>query len=85
MAHVSPITRHITISIHALVKRATFFSFPTSFNISHFNPRPREEGDRVCRPFAVSDGNFNPRPREEGDSRKLLLLQDRPLFQSTPS
>ena len=33
------------ISIHALVKRATFFSFPTSFNISHFNPRPREEGD----------------------------------------
>ena len=33
------------ISIHALVKRATFLSLLTPFVPHDFNPRPREEGD----------------------------------------
>ena len=33
------------ISIHALVKRATVYKGLTVFTYSHFNPRPREEGD----------------------------------------
>ena len=34
-----------TISIHALVKRATKAVILYSTNITNFNPRPREEGD----------------------------------------
>ena len=37
------------ISIHALVKRATFRHSNYKMLLSYFNPRPREEGD-VCRP-----------------------------------
>ena len=36
---------YTVISIHALVKRATLFSRHSNTPISHFNPRPREEGD----------------------------------------
>ena len=36
-----------TISIHALMKRATARSGSISFTISDFNPRPHEEGDRT--------------------------------------
>ena len=55
------------ISIHALVKRATGLADSSNGSKGDFNPRPREEGDRLhrvgipCRPY------FNPRPREEGD------------------
>ena len=35
------------ISIHALVKRATSFLRYIGIISSHFNPRPREEGDLV--------------------------------------
>ena len=35
----------ITISIHALAKRATRFWNKTPKNHYHFNPRPRKEGD----------------------------------------
>ena len=34
------------ISIHALAKRATLQQHLTIFVTSHFNPRPRKEGDR---------------------------------------
>ena len=34
-----------TISIHALVKRATAFSGLVDLATLYFNPRPREEGD----------------------------------------
>ena len=34
---------------------------------THFNPRPREEGDNSKRSTGFSVGYFNPRPREEGD------------------
>ena len=40
--------------------------------IMHFNPRPREEGDRLFLYVFVACGNFNPRPREEGDVTMLL-------------
>ena len=35
------------ISIHALVKRATKLQSQTVNTILYFNPRPREEGDRI--------------------------------------
>ena len=57
----------LIISIHALVKRATFFIYICSFFIFYFNPRPREKGDfgtlRLWRILRY----FNPRPREKGD------------------
>ena len=57
-----------TISIHALVKRATRLRSAIFFSNFDFNPRPREEGD--MRIYAVAKGifYFNPRPREEGDN-----------------
>ena len=63
----------VNISIHALVKRATY---PPSVSVTvglDFNPRPREEGDAVAHTGTVSDVDFNPRPREEGDSGTCSL------------
>ena len=58
---------HLTISIHALVKRATCNLYDSCVIVMYFNPRPREEGD--LRVSVKSDfiDYFNPRPREEGD------------------
>ena len=56
------------ISIHALVKRATYLIVSAKFNAKHFNPRPREEGDRGLGSKFPRYVYFNPRPREEGDS-----------------
>ena len=57
----------VTISIHALVKRATLDD--DYFNIAkqNFNPRPREEGDLSPTSNIQPAVDFNPRPREEGD------------------
>ena len=57
----------MTISIHALVKRATVTYLAISFSFLNFNPRPREEGDPRLYRCQTSACNFNPRPREEGD------------------
>ena len=39
----------VSISIHALVKRATLLDVSTFLLMAYFNPRPREEGDvREC-------------------------------------
>ena len=41
--------------------------------MGYFNPRPREEGDRLN--IGERDAgkvNFNPRPREEGDSTEAI-------------
>ena len=35
----------VVISIHALVKRATYGAGKVSVGLGDFNPRPREEGD----------------------------------------
>ena len=37
----------------------------------HFNPRPREEGDKDIIGQKVCPSYFNPRPREEGDQAEL--------------
>ena len=55
------------ISIHALVKRATYTATRTAERGGNFNPRPREEGDGAARRGSYHGRYFNPRPREEGD------------------
>ena len=55
------------ISIHALVKRATFITRYLPHFFGYFNPRPREEGDGKICCFGKVAVYFNPRPREEGD------------------
>ena len=40
-------TQRTTISIHALVKRATGIAGHDEYNTCDFNPRPREEGDYI--------------------------------------
>ena len=56
------------ISIHALVKRATLLVSISTFVTGYFNPRPREEGDRIRTVCLRLRKYFNPRPREEGDN-----------------
>ena len=56
-----------SISIHALVKRATSFHCLYNTPLLYFNPRPREEGDRTPANVISTKFYFNPRPREEGD------------------
>ena len=56
------------ISIHALVKRATVYLGRLQNKESHFNPRPREEGDHLSVYQTLIKFYFNPRPREEGDT-----------------
>ena len=59
-----------SISIHALVKRATSRT-PTRQGIKYdFNPRPRKEGDRKNLANMACLAYFNPRPRKEGDQKK---------------
>ena len=58
----------LDISIHALVKRATFVLSGQYFRIMYFNPRPREEGDLNYNDRRLQIQYFNPRPREEGDT-----------------
>ena len=71
------------ISIHALVKRATFFTF-FNFFAKYFNPRPREEGN-IARSLAVNNRHyFNPRPREEGDSFHKRGVLYRQYFNPRP-
>ena len=62
------------ISIHALVKRATFYEVYVYYECYYFNPRPREEGDFVLRLSKAHWNNFNPRPREEGDSTSAQMI-----------
>ena len=73
------------ISIHALVKRATYKVNSVVRRVIDFNPRPREEGDSFhCLYYTVSL-YFNPRPREEGDKLFYQAYSFQHLFQSTPS
>ena len=55
------------ISIHALMKRATFSIKLDTPLMDNFNPRPHEEGDLLIRCGVLPILNFNPRPHEEGD------------------
>ena len=72
------------ISIHALVKRATCGARMDEEETKYFNPRPREEGDRLrlrCRRMARY---FNPRPREEGDRCQAFLFATACHFNPRP-
>ena len=62
--------KHYNISIHALVKRATYANFVEFVEIFYFNPRPREEGDLRLVSLRHPQKYFNPRPREEGDAMR---------------
>ena len=44
------------------------------WDVVYFNPRPHEEGDKICAFIDAIPVNFNPRPREEGDSSKANKL-----------
>ena len=57
----------MSISIHALVKRATIYDYHTCGIVPHFNPRPRKEGDADVARSPTKLVYFNPRPRKEGD------------------
>ena len=50
------------ISIHALVKRATKRGFDRSGKVDHFNPRPREEGDKFYVFFFILCHRFQSTP-----------------------
>ena len=58
----------MSISIHALVKRATQGILCHADRQTHFNPRPRKEGDGCNVGIGEGEKDFNPRPRKEGDS-----------------
>ena len=60
------------VSIHALVKRATFRLSRYRNPNKRFNPRPREEGDASSVGYKPQSDGFNPRPREEGDDCTTL-------------
>ena len=51
---------------------------------THFNPRPREEGDHKISRWASSKMDFNPRPREEGDLDGGLCLWETLDFNPRP-
>ena len=55
------------ISIHALVKRATFCVKIFTDFFDNFNPRPRKEDDYRQQAGHRLMRDFNPRPRKEGD------------------
>ena len=60
------------ISIHALVKRATYGDGKVAVGLGDFNPRPRKEGDSATTTATGTDTHFNPRPRKEGDGNFYL-------------
>ena len=74
----------MTISIHALVKRATILPYRRPITACNFNPRPREEGDTVLARLKSGSRYFNPHPREEGDRFCKRLLIYRYYFNPRP-
>ena len=73
-----------SISIHALVKRATTGKTWNGNGKRYFNPRPREEGDKYFLSGYLCPDNFNPRPREEGDRWASSFDADLPNFNPRP-
>ena len=55
------------VSIHALLRRATWFARGSLIWKQSFNPRPPAEGDTRFTIPAPSGSSFNPRPPAEGD------------------
>ena len=76
--------KFLLISIHALVKRATTNKAQFLTDKTDFNPRPREEGDRIAAERLYQRCNFNPRPREEGDQPRFILSLYSSYFNPRP-
>ena len=74
-----------TISIHALVKRATCNKQPLLQQRTYFNPRPREEGDCTKWRTYTTYSTFQSTPSWRGRLTVLLLVYQIKSFQSTPS
>ena len=70
---------HLCISIHALVKRATFCQNMAIQHAIDFNPRPREEGDIRLMSAERNSFYFNPRPREEGDVTTMFTSMEQDI------
>ena len=79
------IITYLCISIHALVKRATRTRPERAYTTTHFNPRPREEGDEV--PQTQSSSGFISIHAlvKRATSRTIYPTEPLPVFQSTPS
>ena len=58
-----------TISIHTPAKGVTPCRLSLQIVYIHFNPHPREGGDRPAVRRPVQRTDFNPHPREGGDDR----------------
>ena len=54
------------ISIHALAKRATYWTKYSAVAICYFNPRPRKEGDTGKTLQVIGDGKFQSTPSQRG-------------------
>ena len=74
----------MAISIHALVKRATFKNTHNNIRKMDFNPRPREKGDAAPANVYYKTDNFNPRPREKGDCAPTGPSADEGNFNPRP-
>ena len=59
-------------------------SEPIGQQPASFNPRPREEGDRVPGKKECSIKSFNPRPREEGDLEVIHVSLHASCFNPRP-
>ena len=73
------------ISIHALAKRATTLGEYMPFRLSHFNPRPREEGDPPSHTILTRVLTFQSTPSRRGRPSTSFLFSLPFIFQSTPS
>ena len=74
----------LSISIHALAKRATTGKHKKPKTSSHFNPRPRKEGDIIPWLSIIKQTYFNPRPRKEGDPEELDFIHIKCDFNPRP-
>ena len=84
-AFISIFTIRLNISIHALVKRATFLLHEYEHNGKDFNPRPREEGDFVTGLIVAFGGSISIHALVKRATEQTAYRLQMFLFQSTPS
>ena len=66
----------MTISIHASAKEATKIEKALLNDVSNFNPRLREGGDKYVKGLVLKKKHFNPRLREGGDRSFKIRLRE---------
>ena len=77
--------RHLSISIHSLVKRETKIVFKLSFNVLYFNPLPRKEGDSERSCFCRARIPISIHSLVKRETASGIFHVYRIPFQSTPS